>query len=95
LDEGVRALGFRRLLPDHMLSRILTAYIEPTRSDFSFDAMHDALYQRGYTIYPGKGAHQNTFRLANMGAITPDDMRGFVKTLGELIEEKRWRPLYP
>ncbi len=95
LDEGVRELGFRRLLPDHMLSRILTAYVEPTRSDYSFDTMHDALYQRGYTIYPGKGAQQDTFRLANMGAITPDDMRGFVKTLATLIQEKGWRPLYP
>lgn len=94
LDEGMHALGFRRLLPDHMLSRILTAYIEPTHPDYSFEAMHDALYQRGYTIYPGKGAQQDTFRLANMGAIKADDMRAFIKVLAALIDEKGWLPLY-
>jgi hypothetical protein len=29
-----------------------------------------------------------------MGAITPDDMRGFVKTVEALIEEESWLPLY-
>jgi 2-aminoethylphosphonate aminotransferase len=94
LDGGVRGLGFRRLLPEEQLSRILTAYIEPDHPAYSFDALHDRLYARGYTIYPGKGASEATFRLANMGAVQRSDMLGFVEALEQTLAELRIRPLY-
>jgi aspartate aminotransferase-like enzyme len=94
LDGGVRKLGFRRLLPEAMLSRILTAYLEPDHPKYSYDAMHDHLRRRGFTIYPGKGAKRATFRLANMGAITPEDMQRFVAALESTIEAMAIRPLY-
>jgi 2-aminoethylphosphonate-pyruvate transaminase len=85
LDRGVQALGFSRLLPDEDQSRILTAYIEPRDPRYSYDRMHDLLFERGFTIYPGKGAKVGTFRLANMGDITPEDMTRFVAALRETI----------
>jgi 2-aminoethylphosphonate aminotransferase len=94
LDGGMRDLGFRRLLPDKQLSRILTAYLEPDHPSYSFDAMHDALYAKGFTIYPGKGAKRCTFRLANMGAVTPDDMKSFVHAMRQTVEELGLQPLY-
>lgn len=94
LDGGVRALGFRRLLPEGMLSKILTAYLEPDHPGYNYDRMHDHLRQRGFTIYPGKGAKRATFRLANMGAITPEDMRRFVMALESTIDAMSIRPLY-
>ena len=94
LDGGVRELGFRRLLPEAILSRILTCYIEPDHPRYSFDAMHDRLYAKGFTIYPGKGAAQATFRLANMGEVFPDDMKAFVRAMAETIDEMGLRPLY-
>jgi 2-aminoethylphosphonate aminotransferase len=94
LDTGVRGLGFRRLLPEAILSRILTAYIEPDHANYSFDAMHDRLYAKGFTIYPGKGAQQDTFRLANMGAVDASDMRAFVAALAETLTELQCSPLY-
>lgn len=94
LDSGMLRLGFRRLLPDAILSRILTAYIEPDHPRYSFDAMHDRLYLRGFTIYPGKGAQQNTFRLANMGDVTPDDMRNFVVAMQETLRDLGVDTLY-
>jgi 2-aminoethylphosphonate-pyruvate transaminase len=94
LDSGMRALGFRRLLPEAILSRILTAYIEPDHPGYSFDAMHDRLYSRGFTIYPGKGAQQDTFRLANMGDVTPDDMRNFVIAMRDTLAELGVDTLY-
>jgi 2-aminoethylphosphonate aminotransferase len=94
LDGGMRELGFRRLLPEAILSRILTCYIEPDHPGYGFDAMHDRLYQKGFTIYPGKGAAQATFRLANMGDVTPDDMRAFVRAMSETLDELGIRPLY-
>jgi aspartate aminotransferase-like enzyme len=94
LDGGMRALGFRRLLPDAILSRILTTYLEPDHPGYSFDAMHDRLYEKGFTIYPGKGLRQATFRLANMGDVTPQHMRAFVVAMSETIAELAIQPLY-
>ena len=94
LDGGMRQLGFRRLHEESMLSRILTAYVEPDHPAYDFDGLHDRLYEKGFTIYPGKGAVVSTFRLANMGAVTPDDMRAFIAALKETIDEMGLDPLY-
>jgi 2-aminoethylphosphonate aminotransferase len=94
LDGGMRAMGFRRLLPEKMLSRILTAYLEPEHPHYSFERMHDRLLEQGFVIYPGKGAQQNTFRLANMGAVDAEDMRSFLRALKLTVDEMGWRPLY-
>jgi 2-aminoethylphosphonate aminotransferase len=94
LDEGMRALGFRRLLPEAILSRILTAYVEPDHPRYDFDQMHDRLYEKGFTIYPGKGAAQATFRLANMGTICGDDMRAFVVAMRGTLQEMGVDRLY-
>ncbi|MFG1930081.1 2-aminoethylphosphonate aminotransferase [Mycobacterium sp. NPDC048908] len=94
LDSGMQRLGFRGLLPEAMLSKILTSYIEPDHPNYSFDEMHDRLYAKGFTIYPGKGAARATFRLANMGAVDADDMRAFLAAMAETINEMGLEPLY-
>jgi len=94
LDSGMRRLGFRRLLPEAILSRILTAYLEPDHPGYSFDAMHDRLYAKGFTIYPGKGAQRDTFRLANMGAVDASDMLTFVDAMRDTLSEMGVQPLY-
>ncbi len=52
------------------------------------DKMHDLLYKRGFTIYPGKIGKKGTFRLANMGAIDHKDIKNFLKTLKEVIMQE-------
>jgi 2-aminoethylphosphonate-pyruvate transaminase len=94
LDSGMLGLGFRRLLPESVLSRILTAYIEPDHPQYSFDQLHDRLYAKGFTIYPGKGAQQDTFRLANMGAVDASDMRAFVDAMKSTLDEMGVSPLH-
>ncbi|MET0388183.1 MAG: 2-aminoethylphosphonate aminotransferase [Polyangiales bacterium] len=94
LDTGMLKLGFRRLLPEAILSRILTAYLEPDHPNYNFDAMHDSLYAKGFTIYPGKGAQRDTFRLANMGAIDVSDLQRFIQALSDTLDELKVRPLY-
>jgi 2-aminoethylphosphonate-pyruvate transaminase len=87
-------LGFRPLLPEAILSRILTAYIEPDHPTYRFEDMHDRLYAMGFTIYPGKGARHETFRLANMGDITPEDMERFIAALEQTLHAMGVSPLY-
>ena len=95
LDGGMRDIGFRRLLPDEQLSHILTSYLEPTHEGYSFQRFHDLLYDRGFTIYPGKGGMSATFRLANMGAITPEDIRRFIEAVRETVLDMGLTALYP
>ena len=94
LNSGMQELGFRGLLIESVLSRILTSYIEPDHPRYSFEEMHDRLYAKGFTIYPGKGAAKATFRLANMGDVDADDMRAFLKAMMETIDEMGLEPLY-
>ena len=69
------------LLDEKYQSKIITAIFEPECAEYNFEAMHDYLYQRGFTIYPGKVSAFKTFRVANMGAINSDDIKAFLKVL--------------
>ena len=60
-----------------MQSKLLTAVIEPADSRYDFDHMHDHLYERGFTIYPGKGAKNSSFRVA--------DIQDFLRSLKEYV----------
>ncbi|MCB0492094.1 MAG: 2-aminoethylphosphonate--pyruvate transaminase [Cyclobacteriaceae bacterium] len=85
LFEGLASLGFEFLLPDHQQSKILLAIKEPAFPNYSFDSMHDYLYERGFTIYPGKGAKEATFRLSVLGDLHKKDIEDFLKCLEEYL----------
>lgn len=87
LIAGLARLGFRLLLPAEQHSKLLTAVIEPTHPNYSYDAMHDYLIERGFTIYPGKGAKEATFRLAVIGQIDQHDIAAFMETLQEYLTD--------
>ena len=87
LCNGLKQLGFRFLLPKQFESQILLAIIEPNHPAYNFDNMHDYLYQRGFTIYPGKGAKEATFRLSILGDLSKKDIEAFLKELrGYLLQ---------
>ncbi len=86
LVQGMLKLGFSKLLPDEMESHILTTFHYLQHPKFDFDQMHDLLYERGFTIYPGKIGGKDTFRLANMGAIYPKDMEAFIENLAIVLK---------
>ncbi|WP_271811845.1 2-aminoethylphosphonate aminotransferase [Clostridium beijerinckii] len=83
LWDGLDRLNLKRLIDKNISSMLLTSVIEPQIKNYKFDRLHDYLYSRGFTIYPGKISSENTFRIANIGDIYPDDMRGFLKILEE------------
>lgn len=89
LLDGLAEMGFQLLVPREHHAKILTAIIEPEDPRYSFDGMHDYLYARGFTIYPGKGAKRNTFRLATMGALTAPDIRQFLACLKNYLTENQ------
>jgi 2-aminoethylphosphonate-pyruvate transaminase len=51
--------------------------------------MHDYFYENDITIYPGKKAKQDTFRIANIGAIDYRDMLLFNEKLLQYFEDRK------
>ena len=89
LCSGLKQLGFQFLLPRQYESQILLAIIEPNHPAYNFDSMHDYLYQRGFTVYPGKGAKEATFRLSILGDLSKTDIEAFLKELkGYLLQAR-------
>ena len=86
LMDGLKMLGLKTLVAPEHQSRLLTTVVEPYSTKYSFNAMHDFLYKRGYTIYPGKIDEYNTFRIANIGAIDHNDISCFLECLKEYLE---------
>jgi aspartate aminotransferase-like enzyme len=89
LCAGLKKLGFEFLLPDAYQSKILLAIKEPSTATYSFDAMHDYLYQKGFTIYPGKGAKEATFRLSVLGDLYKKDIENFLSQLKSYLLSAR------
>ncbi len=86
LYNGLQELGFEFLLPDQYQSKILLAIKEPQDPRYNFNAMHDFLYERGYTIYPGKGAKEATFRLSVLGDLHKLDILSFLTVLKDYLK---------
>ena len=86
LVEGMRALGFRTLLPDEKQSPVITSFYYPEAS-FDFRAFYDALKAKGFVIYPGKISQADTFRIGNIGDVYPDDFRRLVEAIREIRQQ--------
>ncbi|HEX9024983.1 MAG TPA: aminotransferase class V-fold PLP-dependent enzyme, partial [Clostridium sp.] len=83
LWDGLDKLKLKKLVNEKASSMLLTSIIEPKIKGYNFDDLHDYLYNKGFTIYPGKVSSENTFRIANIGKIYPDDMNKFIEILEE------------
>ncbi|MBB6669650.1 2-aminoethylphosphonate aminotransferase [Cohnella nanjingensis] len=81
LINGIRELGLTHLVPEKHHSKIITSIIEPDCAGYHFQTMHDYFYKQGIMIYPGKLDRLNTFRIANIGDITPKDIALFLALL--------------
>ena len=67
------------------LTTLLRLSVRFPSPGFDSDSLHNYLYKRGFTIYPGKIPGTDCFRLANMGAINVDDIRAFLSVLTEAL----------
>ncbi|MCG7433858.1 2-aminoethylphosphonate aminotransferase [Lysinibacillus fusiformis] len=81
LITGLKELNLEWVIPLEHHSKIITAIYEPDNKKFNFTEMHDELFSKGFTIYPGKVGNLSTFRIANIGDINKNDMQNFIKAL--------------
>ena len=87
LIDGMRALGFRTLLPDTLQAPIIVTFHMPSDPKFVFQDFYDRLKDRGYVIYPGKLTVADSFRIGCIGRLNADHMRGAVATVREILAE--------
>jgi len=86
LLDGLRDRRFNIFLKDDAIhSNILVTINEPNHPNFDFKLFHDKLYEKGFTIYPGKIKSEKTFRIAVMGAINHKDIENFLISLDEVL----------
>lgn len=79
LTDGMRALGYETLLPPVWQSPIITSFRNPP--GFDFTDFYTALKRRGFVIYPGKVSTADCFRIGNIGAVAPGDMRALLEAI--------------
>ena len=85
LVKGMKDRGFKLFLTqqvDH--SNILETFYEP--KNFDFKQFHDKLYEKGFTIYPGKLTKEKTFRLSVMGDLHTIDIQNFLVAVTEVMK---------
>ncbi len=87
LVEGMRALGFRTLLPDALQAPIIVTFHMPQAPGFVFQRFYDGLKERGFIIYPGKLTVADSFRIGCIGRLYPNDMRAAITAVREVLAE--------
>lgn len=84
---GLEKLGFKDIIKKEWQSHIVIAAKYPNDPNWSFEKVHDYCYERGFTIYPGKIAGTDTFRLCSLGAIDVPDIIDFFAVFEEALKE--------
>lgn len=74
--------GFK-LFETPVKSKLLATFCSPL--GFSFNSFHDKLYDRGFTIYPGKLFDERTFRISVIGDIDYKVIECFLKNAKEVL----------
>lgn len=87
LVEGMRELGFKTLLPDHLQAPIIITFHMPKNENFVFQTFYDGLKDRGYVIYPGKLTVADSFRIGCIGRLYPKDMRSAVAAVRDVLAD--------
>lgn len=85
IHVGLERLGFQDMIRRELQAGLVVAVKYPDDENWDFERVHDYCYERGFTIYPGKAAVQNTFRLCALGAITERDIEDFFVVLEEAL----------
>lgn len=85
--EGAKELGFEMIIKEEHQSRLVVSLKYPDDKNFSFEKMHDLLYEKGFTIYPGKVSDLPTFRLCALGTLVPEDIKNFYEAFKEVLKE--------
>jgi len=87
IRDGVKKIGLETLVDDKYASNTVTSVFLP--ENIGLESFIQRLEDKGYTVYSGKGPlkERRMFQIANMGAITVDICKGFLKVVEETVNE--------
>ena len=85
IRQRMRELGVKTFLPAEHQSNTVTCFHLP--NGLTYQTLHDRLKDQGYVIYAGQGQLESkVFRIANMGALSPQDVDGFLAAFQKTLE---------
>ncbi|MEK9725161.1 MAG: 2-aminoethylphosphonate--pyruvate transaminase, partial [Rhodospirillaceae bacterium] len=87
LIDGMRALGFETLLPDHLQAPIIVTFKMPADPAFDFQIFYDKVKDKGYVLYPGKLTVAPSFRVGCIGHLGADDMRAALAAMTAVLDD--------
>ncbi|MCI8373283.1 MAG: 2-aminoethylphosphonate--pyruvate transaminase [Lachnospiraceae bacterium] len=87
IHKGLEKLGFENVIKREWQAGLVVSVIYPKDKNWDFNRIHDDCYEHGYTIYPGKIAGTDTFRLCALGAIDQEDIEGFFQVFIEALKK--------
>jgi len=87
LIGGMRAMGFRTLLPDELQAPIIVSFFMPTNPQFDFNDFYDGLKHRGYVIYPGKLTVADSFRMGCIGRLDRVQILGALDAVADVLSQ--------
>ena len=87
LIEGMRALGFKTLLPDDLQAPIIVTFHKPADPNFDFQDFYDRLRERNFVIYPGKLTVADSFRIGCIGRLGSSEIRAALTVIRETLAE--------
>jgi len=91
LVDAVKKFNLKMLVKEEEQSHLITAIFDPETPKYSFDDLHDLSRKHEFTIYPGKLGNINTFRIANIGDIKPQEMERFTTVLKSYLDSIGWK----
>ena len=87
VHKGLEEIGLDTVIDREIQGHLVVTVKAPEDDKFDFFKLHDYCYERGFTIYPGKMFGLETFRLCNLGLITPKDIEDFFVVAKEAFRE--------
>jgi len=87
LIEGMRAMGFKTLLKDHLQAPIIVTFHMPADPEFDFQSFYNKLKDKDYVIYPGKLTVADSFRMGCIGQLHETEMKGALEAVRQTISE--------
>lgn len=89
LHKGLTELGLQDVIKREWQTGLVITVKYPDDPNWSFSAIHDYCYERGFTIYPGKINNTETSRLCALGAIDEADIVEFFKVFRAGLESMK------
>jgi 2-aminoethylphosphonate-pyruvate transaminase len=86
LLKAIKKLNLEMLVSEYIQSKLIVTILDPNSPKYNFEALHDLARLHSFTIYPGKLSNVNTFRIANIGDIQPEEIVNFTKVLEEYMQ---------